>query len=150
MVGANHISPRGKLRIKAFEALRLKPYKPTPNDVPTIGWGHTGKDVIMSMAPITVQRADELFNVDCAACEWTALHLKNPLTQNQMDALGSLIFNVGSVGFLGSRLRLYLDARNFTNAKVEWLNWDHQGKVELEGLKKRREEEWELFMSPTA
>ena len=51
--------------IKSFEQCRLKAYMPTPNDVPTIGWGSTGPDIRMGMA-WTQEQADERFASDLA------------------------------------------------------------------------------------
>ena len=38
---ARQINDAGLELIKSFEALRLEAYLPTPDDVPTIGYGHT-------------------------------------------------------------------------------------------------------------
>ena len=144
------ISTQGKNRIKGYELLRLKAYMPTPNDVPTIGWGHTGKDVKLGME-ITEEHAEELLDHDCAAVESSlTLSVTTPVNQNQVDALGCLVFNVGVSGFLRSHLRSQLNSGDLVKAKGNWLDWDHQGAVELAGLKKRRTEEWALFVLPIA
>ena len=144
------ISNQGRALIKGFELLRLKAYMPTPNDVPTIGWGHTGKDVKMGLV-IDEPHAEELLDHDCLAVEaCLSAAITTPVNQNQFDALGCLVFNVGTGGILRSHLRAQINSGDLVKAKGNWLDWDHQGAVELAGLKKRRETEWALFVTPVA
>lgn len=142
------ISAKGRDRIKGKEQLRLRAYRPTPNDVPTIGWGHTGKDVYMGLV-IDEAHAQELFDHDCAVVEvGLDAAITAPVNQNQIDALGCLVINVGVGGLMRSHLRQDINSGDLVKAKTNWLDWDHQGSVELDGLKKRREEEWALFEAP--
>ena len=57
-----HISEKGLALIKEFEGLELKAYK-CPAGVLTIGYGHTGPDVIPEME-ITQANADDLLKGD--------------------------------------------------------------------------------------
>jgi lysozyme len=140
---ATKISQVGKDLIKNYEKLRNFAYKPTPNDVLTVGWGHTGKDVRPNMV-ITKEEAEELFNYDCLAVESVINKaISKDLNQNQFDALACLIFNIGVAAFLRSHLREEINS-SFASYK-SWITWDHQGLLELAGLKSRREKEWELF-----
>ncbi len=141
------ISEKGRELIKDYEKLRLFTYLPTPEDVPTIGWGHTGKDVSAGRQ-ITIAQAEDLLTHDCLTVETclnTAVDI--PLTQNQFDALGSLVFNVGVGGFLRSNLRIAINTHDIERIRNNWLDWDHQGGKVLEGLKTRREKEYALFMA---
>ena len=92
------LSTNGKNIIKEHEALRLKAYLPTPNDVWTIGWGHT-KTAKQGMT-ITEAQAEVLLSSDVAWAEAAVNQLvKVPLTQNQFDALVSFTFNLGQSNF---------------------------------------------------
>ena len=97
------IGKQGLDLIKSFEGLELKAYMPTPNDRPTIGYGHT-KGVKMGMK-ITEERADALLVQDLAWVEAAvAKKVTVPLTQPQYDALCSFIYNVGAGAFGKSTL----------------------------------------------
>jgi len=132
--------------IKESEGLRLKAYLPTPNDVYTIGYGHT-KTAEKGMV-ITLAGADALLLHDLAWVE-TAIdtYVQVPLNQNQYDALASFIYNVGGTAFRKSTLLKKLNKKDYNGAANELLRWDKQkGKV-LRGLTKRRQLEKDLFLS---
>jgi len=132
--------------IKESEGLRLKAYLPTPNDVYTIGYGHT-KTAEKGMV-ITLAGAEALLLHDLAWVE-TAIdtYVQVPLNQNQYDALSSFIYNVGGTAFRKSTLLKKLNKKDYNGAANELLRWDKQkGKV-LRGLTKRRQLEKDLFLS---
>jgi lysozyme len=136
--------------IKKHEALRLTAYLPTKNDVWTIGWGHT-KTARQGMV-ITVSQAEALLRDDLAWVEDTIDALvKVTITQNQRDALGSLIFNIGRTNFSKSTVLRKLNAGDYRGAADAFLMWNKQrnratGKMNvLRGLTKRREEERAMF-----
>ena len=135
--------------IKEWEQLRLEAYKPTPNDVWTIGWGHT--EGVFPGMKITEKVAQQYFENDT---EWAVSAVNNlvkvPLSQNQFDALVSFVFNIGTPSFKKSTLLRKLNAGNYEVAAAEFPRWNKQkGKV-LKGLVRRRAHEMELFMSPMA
>ena len=66
------------------------------------------------------------------------------LSQNQFDALCSLVFNIGCGAFQGSTLLRKLKAGE--TAASEFLRWNKAGGVELKGLTRRREAEMRLFL----
>jgi lysozyme len=127
--------------IMKYEQLRLQAYKPTPNDVPTIGWGHT-HGVQMGQT-ITVEQAEDfLRNKDVPGVEQSIARLiKAPLTQNRFDALVSLCFNIGGAPTM---FRL-INEMNYVDAAKEFDKWVHQGGKVLKGLVTRRAEERKLF-----
>lgn len=138
--------------IKRHEGLRLQAYLPTPNDKWTIGYGHT-KTAHKGMA-ITEERAEELLLQDLAWVEAAIKKLvKAPLTQNQYDALASLIYNIGEGNFSGSSVCRRLNEKDYKGAADAFLMWNKQrnkktGQLEvLRGLTKRREEERSLFLA---
>ncbi len=47
-----------------------------------------------------------------------------PLTQNQFDALVSLIYNIGEGNFASSTLLKMLNAGNYRGAADQFLVWD--------------------------
>lgn len=138
--------------IKEHEGLRLVAYLPTPNDVWTIGYGHT-KTAKPGMK-ITPKQAEELLYSDLDWVEKViATKVKVPLNQNQYDALASLIFNIGGTAFGKSTVLRKLNAGDYQGAADAFRMWNKQknrstGKLEpLKGLTRRREEERKLFLS---
>jgi lysozyme len=131
--------------IKKHEGLRLEAYLPTPNDVWTIGYGHT--HTAKKGQKITEAQAEELLRRDIAWAEEAVNEsVVVPLTQNQFDALVSFVFNVGVGAFSKSTLLRLLNAKDYEGAANQFLRWNKQkGKV-LNGLTKRREEERRLFL----
>ncbi len=136
--------------IKKWEALRLVAYLPTPNDVWTIGWGHTKG--VKPGDEISREQAQILFIEDV---EWAVAavnkKVKVGLTQNQFDSLVSLVFNIGETNFAKSTLLRRLNAGNYDEAAEQFHVWNKQrqnGKlVVLKGLVRRRAQEAEVFMS---
>ena len=133
--------------IKKWEQLRLEAYLPTPHDVWTIGWGHT-KDVRKGMT-ISIEEAQAFFEADIKWAEDAVNQsVKVGLTQNQFDALVSLVFNIGETQWLRSTCLRRLNAGNYEGA-AEALTWfNKQNKKVLRGLVRRRAEEMEIFLSP--
>jgi lysozyme len=137
--------------IKEHEALRLTAYLPTKDDVWTIGWGHT-KNARQGMV-ITEAQAEAFLREDLAWVEAALRRLvKVPVNQNQIDALGSLIFNIGEPSFAKSTVLRRLNAGDYLGAAEAFLMWDKQrdkktGKMNtLRGLTKRRQQERALFL----
>lgn len=132
--------------IKKHEGLRLEAYLPTPNDVWTIGYGHT--HTAKQGMKITEPQAEELLRRDIAWAE-NAVNKSAvvPLTQNQFDALVSFVFNVGEGAFGSSTLLRMLNAKDYEGAANQLLRWNKQKGRVLNGLTKRREEERKLFLS---
>lgn len=132
--------------IKESEGLRLKAYLPTPNDVYTIGYGHT-KTAEKGMV-ITLAGAEALLLHDLQWVETAIdMYVQVPLNQNQYDALASFIYNIGGTAFRKSTLLKKLNKKDYNGAANELLRWDKQkGKV-LRGLTKRRQLEKDLFLS---
>jgi lysozyme len=136
--------------IKESEKLELVAYLPTKDDVWTIGYGHT-KTAKKGMV-ITEAKAEELLEQDLAwVNEAINKYITVPVNQDQVDALGSLIFNIGSTNFSKSTVLRKLNQKDYIGAADAFLMWNKQkskttGKmVVLDGLTKRRKEERELF-----
>ena len=132
--------------IKKHEGLRLEAYLPTPNDVWTIGYGHT--HTAKQGQKITEAQAEALLRKDITwAEEAVNKSVVVPLTQNQFDALVSFVFNVGAGAFGSSTLLRLLNSKDYDGAANQFLRWNKQKGVALKGLTKRREEERKLFLS---
>ncbi len=141
------ITEKGLRIIKDSEGLELKSYK-CPAGKLTIGYGHTGVDVLPGMT-INELAADIYLKMDCADAENAVnKYVKVPLNQNQFDALVSFIFNIGSGKFLNSSLLTKLNAGDYAGAAELFLMWTHGGGKELPGLVARRKKEKELFLTP--
>jgi len=138
------ISDEGLELIKSYERLILGAYMPTPNDVPTIGYGHT-KGVKMGDT-CTPEQADTWLREDCEEAEaCIAKHVTVPLMQNEFDALVSLVFNIGCGAFKASTLLRLLNANDFDAAQEQFKRWNKQAGKELAGLTRRRADEERMF-----
>lgn len=132
--------------IKDYEKLMLKAYLPTPNDVWTIGYGHT--HTAKPGQVITAAKADVLLRNDLDWVEKTISDLvKVQLTQNQYDALSSFIFNIGRTQFQNCTALRRLNQGDYTGAADAMLWFNKQKGKTLNGLVKRRERERQLFLS---
>jgi lysozyme len=133
---------RGRLVLLKRGEPALTAYK-CPAGVWTIGWGHTGPDVV-SGSTITLQRAEELFREDASKFERAVTRLiagGAATTQGQFDAMVSLAYNVGE-GRLAKSTLLKLHRRgNYEGAAAQFALWNKsQGRV-LPGLTRRRADE---------
>ena len=130
--------------IKKYEGCYLSSYK-CPAGVWTIGYGTTyikGLPVCEGMS-ITKDRAETLLN------EWienevmpyiSDLNLKG----KQLEAIISLVYNVGGPAFKKSKLRQAIINKDFEAVCREW---DFGFKSKLKGIYKRRVEELFFFIS---
>jgi lysozyme len=139
--------------IKLFEGLRLKPYLCSAK-VPTIGYGNTfyenNKKVLMSDPPITKQRAEELLQLNADRFARKVMNLvKKPITQNQLNALTSFAYNVGSGALASSTLLKKVNVNpNDITIRNEFLRWNKANGVALKGLTNRRIKEADLYFTP--
>lgn len=138
------ISNNGIEFIKQFESLRFKAYL-CPAGKWTIGYGHTCNvkegDVINS------DTAEKLLRADLVGFEKDVNRLiKVNVTQNQFDALISLVFNIGTRAFSTSTLLRLLNQGEYTAAANQFTRWKTSNGKELLGLVRRRRAEMELFL----
>ena len=140
-----NISERGLNLIKEFETCKLDAYMPTPDDVPTIGWGHTGADVQMGLR-WTQDQADAALAHDIQRFEKCVNDCVTvPLQQPEFDACVSLAFNIGTGAFKSSTLVRLLNASDYDGASLQFARWNKQAGKELAGLTRRRLAERDLF-----
>lgn len=139
-----NISQGGIDLVKSFELCRLHAFKPTPNDVWTIGWGRTRG--VKEGDFCTQEQADQWLLEDLGDAENCVNKLVTvPMTQGEFDALVSFAYNLGCMALRGSTLLRKLNASDYDGAAEEFKKWNHQGKEVLAGLTKRRTAEQELF-----
>ena len=103
-VSANHVDQKGIDLLKRFEGCKLTAYRLAGETYYTIGYGHSGADVLPSMT-ISQERAEELLKIDLVKFEnYVKKYVTDiVLTQNRLNALVSYTYNRG-VGKLKSEL----------------------------------------------
>lgn len=139
------LSPAGLALLQKFEGLRLEAYKDAAG-VWTIGYGHTGPDVVEGKK-ITKEEALDLLRQDVSKYETCVReNVRVPLTQNQFDALVIFAFNVGCAAFENSTLLRLLNQKDYVGAAAEFAKWHKAKGRPLEGLLRRRLEEMRLFL----
>jgi lysozyme len=152
-----NISGEGAALIKLFESCRLEAYPdPGTGDRPwTIGWGHTGPEVVPGLV-WTQEQADNQFAIDVSSfvndVNWLIEGYE--CTQNQFDALVSFAYNVGPdidddeiAEGLGDSTLLKLFMRgDIDGAADQFLLWKRAGGRAMRGLLYRRQCERALFI----
>lgn len=130
--------------IKSFEGCKLKAYKDLAG-IWTIGYGHTGPDSVPGRS-ISQVEADELLLCDLSQFETSVRRLvKVPVTDNQLAALVSFAYNLGSNSLAQSTLLRCLNRGNYQDAAAEFEKWSKAGGVVVAGLLRRRKAERALF-----
>lgn len=143
--------------IQGEEAFSENAYKPTPNDVWTIGYGHTGnvdgKSITKGMK-ITKEKAEELYRKDFELHIQPLKEINVPLTSNQKIALASFSFNLGPNGLRNSGIFKRLQEGDYEGAANKFDDYVKQKNkktgeiVVLKGLVNRRNKEKQLFLTP--
>lgn len=137
------ISENGLNLIIAFEGFCSKATKAVKTEkYYTIGYGHYGKDVDEKQT-ITKDEALSLLKKDMKRFETKVMKYNSVynFTQNEFDALVSFAYNVGNIDQLtakGTRTR-----KEIADAMLRYIK---SGGNVLEGLRKRRIRERELFL----
>jgi len=144
-----HVSAKGRKFITKEEANKLTAYQDT-RGIWTIGVGHTsaaGPPAVKKGMKITAAQSDAILAQDLGKTE-DAINssVKVPLTQNQFDALASLIHNIGVPAFKKSTLLKRLNAKDYAGAADQFLVWKKAG-ADTSILLKRRQRERSLFMT---
>ena len=140
------LSASALVGIAVHEAYRPVAYLPTPNDVPTIGFGTTegvkmGDRITVERALIRLLADADKFQAELKRCMGDV-----PLHQHEWDAYVSWAYNVGTGAACRSTLVKKLKAGDYPGACAELLRWDKQGGVTLRGLTVRRQAEYRQCM----
>lgn len=146
--------------IKSFEGLELKPYHGAADrpDVFTIGYGtiqyppfyQDGRRVTLLDTPITEELAVSFLQYEIKQ-KATAIDplLRDDLTPNQFAALISFAYNLGEYSLKISTLRAKVNKYpSDKTIRDEFERWVHANGIVVEGLKRRREAEADLYFTP--
>lgn len=128
--------------VKRFEGCKLVAYKVQPSDrYYTIGYGHYGPDVKRGDR-ITQEEACKLLNQDLYKSYMKVINYdtKYNFTQNEIDALTSFAYNVGTIFQLTDNGK-----RTKSVIAEKILEYTKSNGKELKGLINRRKAEYELF-----
>lgn len=147
-------SPAATTLISGFEGFRASVYPdPISHGEPyTQGYGSThhcdGTPITLSDPPVTTQQG-----LDMLLCYLNNVvlpdfqkHITVDLTQNELDALASLTYNIGDINFDKSNLLKHIN-QHITDGTLKpfWLTWDHASGVVIGGLLTRRIAEFNYF-----
>jgi len=143
------ISDNGIHFIKQEEGEKLSAYFDSVG-ILTIGVGHTGSvsgKPITKNTRITANESTQLLLQDLDTAEQAIeKNVTVPLTQNQYDALCSLIFNIGAGAFATSTVKKKLNAGDYQGAAEAFLMWKRAGN-NPDLLLGRRQRERRLFLT---
>lgn len=144
------LSSQGISALKGHEGLRLEAY--WDENGWAIGYGHRAG--VKEGDTITQEQAEEFFRQDS---QWVVdsirEHIQVPLSQQQFDAVASLVYNVGGPSEDWHKLAELINAGDMAAAEEQWLsiNKARQGRdgplVRLPSLVERRKREWAQFAS---
>jgi lysozyme len=138
---------KGLNLIKKFEGFRDKEYI-CPAGKPTIGYGHVILPSEHFPSSITKEEAEILLKNDLVSREKSLnILIKVVITQNQFDALISLIYNIGIENFKQSTLLKFINDKLFDKIPDQFRRWKYINKVISKGLLNRREEEIKLWLA---
>lgn len=139
-----------KTFIKNQEGFNEVAYKPLKSDRWTIGYGSTYYEdgtPVKEGDTITEETANQLCDnsIDKVARELSQRRIPTTVTQNQFDALVSLVYNIGLSNFNTSNTcKLFYAGESITDKFGRWIYSD--GKV-VPGLVTRRRKEKQVYDS---
>ena len=150
------LSPAGRAFLEQQEGVVLRVYRDV-SGIPTVGCGHVvlPGDHLEVGDEISAQDADNMLAEDVAKCEAAiGQYVKPALSQNQFDALCSLIFNIGVGAFAASTVLKLLNGNSQTPLAEAWCLWDKDvqrgAEVTDPALLARRRREVALYLTPDA
>jgi lysozyme len=139
------LSKSGLQKIVDREGKFLHAYRDTTG-VWTIGVGHTsaaGPPAVRPGMLISLDQMDSILLADLAPIErQAAQYIKVPITQNQYDAIISIVFNVGPKFWKSTTIRL-LNEKKYKGAAEAIMMWNKP--PEIIG---RRRSEQKQFLTP--
>lgn len=141
---------KAKELITKFEGFHEEAYL-CPAGVWTVGWGFTyieGVGRVRQGMRLSLAEADSILEGRLRdLADYILKMVKRPLTDNQLAALISFVFNVGKGAFSSSTLLAKLCMGDFEGAAEEFDRWVHVNGRVVSGLVRRRREERMLFLS---
>lgn len=144
----HRLSEKGLALLQSREGVRLTVYRDAAGK-PTIGYGHLVRPGEDWTQGISAQKAVELLRADTAKAQQAVARMVTvPVSQNQYDALVSLVFNIGAGAFAGSTLLKLLNQGFYAAAGEQFLAWRYAGGKPV--LLSRRIKEKAQFEAPDA
>lgn len=146
-----HMSSKGLDLLKHFEGLRLEPYDDRGSLA--IGYGHSNRSqkppIVTPELRITADEALKILASDLVDYEnRVKTSVKVPLFQGEFDALTSLAYNWGPGNLDRSELMKKLNAGDYKGAGEAIRDiLPRADQPHYKGIKRRREEEYKLFVS---
>ncbi len=126
-----------------FEGIVYKPYLDVTG-VPTVCYGHTGKDIILSKT-YTKSECLSILNKDLTnvASEVNPF-IRTPISRDMCGAIYSFVYNVGFENFKNSTILYDINKGNKIAACKEMRRWIYADGVVWKGLVTRRKVESEV------
>lgn len=117
--------------------------------VPTVCYGHTGKDVKVGQPARTAAECKALLTGDLKSAYASVQKcITVPLWPEQAAAFTSLAFNAGQGAVCGSTLQRKANAGDMAQACGQIMRWVYAGGKRVQGLVNRRQAEYTLCMKP--
>lgn len=139
--------------IAGFEGFRSMPYRDAGNGTWTIGYGETDPG-FLAAHPNGVTEPEAMAQLGTRVEGFAEAVLgsiaPDNATDDQLCAMTSLAYNIGTGAFGGSSVVRLFHARDFAGAAEAFLAWDKAGGQVLPGLVARRQQERALFLSQAA
>ena len=140
--------------IKKWEGVKHNPYL-CPAGKPTIGVGFTtyldGTPVTLNDPPLDDIQINRILSVklDEFTTQVKRVLGNTLLPSEAIDALVSFTYNLGLGNFSKSTLlkKIKENKLNFDAIEAEFMRWVYAGGKPLDGLKKRRKAEFEMYLS---
>ena len=138
-------------KIKEFEGLSLKAYKPVPTEkFYTIGYGHYGVDVKANQV-ITEKEAESLLRKDLEKFEDYVNNLGVCKRYSEFASLTDFAFNLGTAALGRSTLLKYIrQGKAEQYIRGEFAKWVNSKGMRLKGLVIRRQWEADRFYGKEA
>lgn len=130
-------SKQGLELTESFESCRLTAY-PDIKGIMTIGWGHTGPEVVEGLVWTQNQADSQLVMDTLHATAMVNRMVTVPVSQGEFDALVDFAFNLGCNAEAGSTLLKLVNAGDFAGAASQFQLWDHASGQVVAGLLRRR------------
>lgn len=149
VTGQRDISEMGYSIIREFEGLKTNAYL-DGGGVWTIGYGtikYPNGTRVKSGDKCTKQQAEEWLKNDCGWVDRCLdKYVSVAVTQNQFDALASLVYNIGETAFSKSTMLTLINQNSLKAAANQFDRWIFDNGKIVKGLANRRAKEKTLFL----
>lgn len=145
LVSALSLSATGVQLIQGHEGTVRKVYKDTAS-INTVCTGHVTNLPLGKVVPQSL--CDTYLKGDTRIAQDAIKRLvKVPVTQEQYDAMTSLVFNIGGGAFAKSTLLKDINMQHCIAASGEWMRWNRAGGQVSPGLTNRRRDESNAWLT---